>query len=149
MKGPGIGIGIGIKIFWAATFSFLVFGAFGKVRDAEAFRRNGERSTPVFVDQGDSPQYFSVNVGTTTAAQIFVKANFNYVRTVEVCNVVNNDLFIGTFTAVNATTSPRTYVPRRLCVDIPPTTDLYAIYESAAGASTNVCGAVKKDSNDN
>lgn len=95
-------------------------------------------------DRGDSGSYFSVSVGTTSAVVIYstTTVSLSGTRSLEICNSEAFDLFIGTFSAVNATTSPREYIPQNWCQSVPFGFQLWAIFESAAGVAKAATGVI-------
>ena len=114
---------------------------------AQAFDLFGDRSTPAFDDNGDTMAPFSVSIGSVTAQPIYTRRITGTDRRLVVCNATAAFLYVSTFSAANATTSPRTMVPKGLCDDLPPNQNLYGIFEAAA-ATTTVTGFAQYQARD-
>ena len=111
-------------------------------------RSSGGSVQAVSEESGNRQTFYAVAVGTTTPAQIYAKTSNRVDRVLRVCNTLAFDLYLGTFSVVT-TTHSASYVPHNNCIDhVSPTSDLWAIYESAAGAGANVVGFKQYDSRD-
>lgn len=125
------------KVLLAAALAVLFVGS------AHAWRRNGERTTPVFIDRGANTDFFTQTVGTTTPVALFSAATYaSGVREVTICNAESFRLYIGTFSAVSGSTTAvvnsRDLVPTNTCRNFSYTNSLWGIYESASGGTSKV-----------
>mgnify|MGYP000938714613 CR=1 FL=1 len=120
-----------------------------------AFRRDGEKTKPVYVDKGDLFERFASTVGITTPVQIFSTVTYpSGVRAIQVCNPTSFQLFVGTFSTVSGSTTAvvnaREYIPINSCKDIWPVVgqSLWAIFESASVTIKLITGGIHRDSSD-
>lgn len=136
------------KMAAAALTLIALVGLFAVPAAAQPKEGSGY-SMPVFSETGNTFAPFYVSVGTITAAQVYTKPAGRVDRVFKICNTEAFDLFVATFSAANATTSPGVSVPQNGCLEInSPSKSLWAIYESAAGAADRVTGYVQYDSRD-
>lgn len=113
-----------------------------------AYPGKGGRAERVAVDQGDTMVPFALSVGTTTAVAVYTKQTGRVDRKLVVCNGQAFNLYVGTHSALSAS-SNATLVPDNSCETfISPALSLWAIYESGAGAADQVNGYKQYDSRD-
>lgn len=115
----------------------LLFGLLLLAGNAFAFDLKGDKAIPVFADDGDSMAAFSVNVGSSTAQLFFTPRGVKDRRLV-VCNPTSAFLYVSTFSAANATTSPRGMVEKGVCYEYPSHVQLWAIFEAGTSTTTVV-----------
>lgn len=115
---------------------------------SNAYPRSGGRADIVAQDDGDTIVPYVATVGTTTAVAVYTKQSGRTDRKFVICNGQAFNLYVGTFSALSAS-SNATLVPDNSCIEIgSPPKSLWGIYESGAGAADQVNGYKQYDSRD-
>ena len=116
--------------------------------------RDGYGVQLVTPDNGNLIEAFAITVGTTTPVKIFTSTATQFVNYRELLfqNVSTNSyrVFLGTHSAVSATTGGRWFIPGGGSWVTNAKDDLWAVYEPAAAntGTLQILGQFERDSND-
>lgn len=127
------------------TLLFLALLAIPSLAHARANLNHGVFG--IFQNDGDKGEFFETAVGTTTAVQLYDAAAKHRAITIQNPSA-DYFLYLGTHSAVSASTGARVFVPKGGSIEFNSTFDIWGIYESGAGAGVSVLGGVEYDSKD-